>query len=256
MFDENTQPIDTTSTEQAVEGSTQTQEAAVESPKEHLKEYNLRTMRERAEAAERRAKDLENQIKQARESYSQQEQRPQRQSPVVDDIEELNVGDEELIEGKHLKKYVNSITKKYDRELQQIKSQTTIDAAERTLRSRYPDADDVLSEDNVNNFKALYPEEFSSVMSNPDAYARMKSAYTNIVNFGIAERRQPTRDIDRRLEENKTKPKSVAGATHVSADSPLSRVSEFERRILTPEMKERNLQKLARAKEEAKYNRG
>jgi len=255
MFDDTTQvdTISETQGQQPTESTAQEQSPLEQPPT--LKEQNLRTMRERAEAAERRLKDLENQMKQARESQSYQEQPRQRQAEPIQASETIDVGDEELIEGKHLKKYVNSITQKYDRELQQIKSQNTIDNAERTLRSRYPDADDVLSEDNVNNFKALYPEEFSSVMSNPDAYSRMKSAYTNIVNFGISERREPTRDIDRRLQENKTKPRSAAATPSTSGDTPLSRIGEFERRILTPDMKDRILQNLNSVKEKLKYSR-
>lgn len=255
MFDDTqTVDIQPTAQEQVVENAPTTQEVPVEKPQETLKEYNLRTMRERAEASERRNKDLENQLKQARESQYQEPRRsttPQQQ----EEVDEINVGDEELIEGKHLKKYISSITKKYDRELQQIKSQSSIDTAERTLRSRYPDADAVLSEDNVNNFKSLYPEEFSSVMSNPDAYARMKSAYTSIVNFGIAERKQATREVDRRMEDNRSKPRAAAASPTTSGDSPLSRVGEFERRVLTEDMKERMRQNLSRAKESMKYSR-
>jgi hypothetical protein len=255
MMDDNT-TVDNSSTVEQVAAPVEAKPAESTEAIHNVKyEDNMRILRERALAAEKKAKELEKRI-QEREQYSPPEYSEPRQPSIAPQVdEELSIGDEELIEGKHLKRYIGNVTKKYDRELQQIKAQTNIDTAERTLRSRYPDADVVLSEDNVNNFKTLYPEEYSSVISNPDVYARMKSAYTNIVNFGIADRKQPNRDVDRRMEDNKLKPRAAAASPSTAGDTPLSRVGDFERRVLTEDMKERIRQNLARSKEEIKYRR-
>jgi len=236
--------------QEKVESAVAEQPVEKQSKEAALREYNLRALRERAEAAERRAKDLENQINQ------QPRQQEQRYAPVVQETDEISFGDEDLVEGKHIKKIIQAERKRYDREIQQIKSQSAIDNAERKIRAMYSDVDEVLSENNIKNFQSIYPEEFSSAMANSDPYARMKTAYTLINNLGISETRQ-TRDIDRRLADNRTKPRAAGSTPSTSgstAETPLSQVSDYDRRILTPEIKEQKLAKLAQSKDWMKYN--
>ena len=256
MFDENTVVDNQSTAQETTATEIVAPEQKAEAPKETLREMNMKTLRERAEAAERKVKDFERQM-QERQGYSQPTESNKQLDKSAD--EEITIGDEELIEGKHLKKYISNVTKKYDRQLQEMKSQSAIDNAERALRAKYSDFDSVITEDNVNNFKALYPEEFSSVMSNTDPYARIKTAYTNIVNFGIAERTEgspQTRDAVRRLEDNRTRPRAAAASPTTSgSDSPLARVGEFERRVLSDEMKELVRQRLAVSKDQLKYRR-
>lgn len=218
------------------------EEKKEEAPKESAREYNIREMRRRLEESERRAKDLEEQIKQQRNS-------PQQQAQSADS-DDINIGDEDLIEGKHLKKYVSNTIKKYELRLEEMAQQSATSAAENRLKSQYQDFDSVVSEENIKNLAALYPEDYRSLTSNPDIYAKGKTAYNMIKRYGIVE--SAYEDVDRRLSENKTKPRAAASISPQSSDTPLARVGDYDRRVLTEERKEQ----LRRQVEEAKMYGG
>ncbi len=214
------------------------EEKKEEAQKESPKEYNMRQMRERLEASERRAKDLEEQMKQ-RSAIPQQ----QTQSQESDDIQ---IGDEDLIEGKHLKKYVSSTIQKYERKLEEMERRSAEVAAENRLKAQYQDFDSVMNEENFKNLATLYPEDYRSVVSNPDIYSKGKTAYNMIKRYGIVE--NAYEDVDRRLSENKNKPRAAASISPQSSDTPLARVGDYDRRTLTEERKEQLRQQVAEAK--------
>lgn len=221
----------------------------VEAPqKETIRESNLRILRERAEAAERKMADMEQLFQTRQKTY----QEPQQQ--YVNEEQEFEVADGDLIEGKDLKRILQAERKRNEQQIQQLKYKSVNDEAERKMVRNYSDANEILSDENIKNFKAIYPEEFASAQANPDAYSGMKTAYTLIKNLGIADK-PSTRDVDRRLEQNKLLPRSAAATPSSTSDTPLSRVGDFERRVLTDDMKEKMRQNLAQAKQALKYRR-
>jgi hypothetical protein len=58
--------------------------------------------------------------------------------------------------------------------------------------------------------------------------------------------------VDKRIEQNKNKPRSIANVAPQTGDTPLTKVGDYDRRILTEERKA----EIRRQVEEAKRNRG
>jgi len=220
------------------------EQPAQESSKESsAREYTVREMRRRLEESERRAKELEEQVRQQRSAPQQS----QDYSNGAQSSDEFNIGDDDLIEGKHLKKYVNNITRQFEQKLQEMSVQSAATSADARLKSQYQDFDNVVSQENLKSFQAIYPEEYASMMSNPDLYSKAKTAYTMIKNLGIAENQY--QDADRRLSENKTKPRAAASLAPQAADTPLARIGDYDRRVLTEADKERLRKQVQEAKQ-------
>ena len=202
---------------------------------ESNKEYNLRILRERAEKAEQRAAELERMAQQ--QQPQQYQQAPQEDEPFVFD-------DESLLEGKHLKKYDKNVDTKIKRLEQQIAQYALLNTEQR-LKNQFNDFDDVVSQENLKNFATIYPDEYRSMMSNPDLYGKGKTAYTMIKNLGLAERYEMQ---EQKLAANKSKPRSAATSTSQVAETPLARVGDYDRRVLTEERKMQLLQQVENAK--------
>lgn len=223
---------------------------AVPNPIETSKQMNLRLMRERAEAEERkrieierRYADLEKQMKQ--QQYSTPQAQPHEAIKELD----FNVADDELMEGKHVKQIVNALKneiKEVKNQFTQMNAQTATQSAEARFQAQYPDAQKVLSPDNIKNFASIYPEEYKSMMSNSDPYAQLKTAYNMITKFGLLD----SQEEDARIAVNQSKPRSAASAGgSQSAQTPLSRIGDYDRRILSESDKERIRQQVASAKQ-------
>lgn len=196
----------------------------VEQPKESSKEKenNLRLLRERAERAERRALELENQSRAKQDSLD----------------------DESFIEGKHFKALqsdFNQVKQALEEERQQ--------RIEQTLLSRYSDIKQVVTNENLAKLAEQYPEDYKVLVSNTDLYARGSAAYNMIKNYGIINKYAAE---DKKITENLKKPVSGAALDGQTADNPLTRVGDYDRRVLTEDRKAQ----LRRQVEEAKRNGG
>jgi hypothetical protein len=188
---------------------------------ETSQQINLRALRERAERAERRAYELEMAQKQSK--------------PTEDD--DVDFGeDDAILETKHLKKYHK---KQKDKSTQ---TQAQIDAIQSTLselrlRAKHPDIDSVVTDENLDKLKRIKPSIWRSIMANPDMVDRGEVAHDAISTW-VAPKRSDDH-VERRLEENKSKPRPVATAGAQTATTPLSQLSNFDRRVLTEEDKQR-----------------
>jgi len=235
MFLETENAIEETNVAQAVE------ETAQQQPQESLKEQNLRIMRERVEQAEKRAQELER----AMQQYKQQ---PTHQSESESPNFDFSVDDDAYLEGKHLKKYNAAVTaqmKQMKQEMEQYKQQVALAAAEARLKGSLSDFDAVVSDDNLKTLKMMYPEDYACLMANPDLYTNGKAAYNMIKRYGIT---QDYAANEKKLAENKSKPRSSATAPSQVADTPLTRVGDYDRSILTEDRKKQILQQVAQAK--------
>lgn len=210
----------------------QVQEAPREKPvKESTKEYNLRVMRERVEAAEKRAQELERYIQ-----TQTQNAQPQQRAPQVEE-EDIAVNDDDIIDGRSFKSHLKKVERKYEQKLQQFEQKAVASLAEVELKAKHDDLHQVVNDENVRTFAMAYPEDYASMMSNPDPRSRIKTAYNMIKNYGIAEgnKPQPPAYTANRLETNQAKPKSVSTAVAQTAETPLTRLGDYDRRILTKE---------------------
>jgi len=209
------------------------------------KEVNHRILRERAEAAERRAADLEYQLQQ------RQMQQVAHDTIPEDDDALLDINDDAYVEGHQVKKYLkkmNDRVAKATRRLEEEAQKTSIKVAETNLKYQFTDFDKVVTKENLEKLSRTKAPLFRSIMANPDIYDRGYSAYEAIKNL-IPENNYEA--VDRKLEENRQRPRSAAAVAPQTGDTPLSRAGDYDRRVLTEERKAQ----LRKQVEEAKRNR-
>lgn len=173
-------------------------EAAPE-PKTDTKEQNMRILRERIEAAERRNQEMEQYIR------AQQPQQVQQQPEEEDDFD---MKDEDFVEGKHVKKPMRKLQKELKETRKQLEEQRQYFAsvtAETRLKSQFNDFDTVVTKENIEKLAASKPALYRSMMASPDLYDKGYTAYEMIRNSGIISDDYSAQD--QKLESNKAKPR-------------------------------------------------
>lgn len=209
-------------------------EVAVEEPKPVVQEpvqhenVNWREMRMRLDEAERRNKKLEEAI------MARKQEEPE---------EHFEFDDENLVEGKHVKKLVSKLNKELKetkKQLAEFSEKATLTTAEMRLNNldRFKD---IVNEDNLRKLAQLHPEDYASIMANPDIYGRGKTAYNMIKAYGIEQKHA---DVDKKIDENIQKPKSAASVGPQKPNTPLARVGEYDRRVMSEDRRLQILQDL------------
>ncbi len=210
------------------------------------KEVNMRILRERAESAEKRTLELERMMQM---NMSQQQQ---TKIQIVDEDDDFDVSDDTYIEGKHLKKYVKSLKqelKNTKRQFEDFNQQNAMTQAEMRLKNQFNDFEAVVTKENLEKLASHKPSLYRTILANTDIYDKGYTAYELIKNSGIIA--DQYNDLDKKVEENRMKPRSAANAAPQSGDTPLARVGDYDRRVLTEERKDQ----LRRHVEEAKRNK-
>lgn len=215
---------------------------------ESQKEANMRILRERAESAERRSVELERMV----QMNMSQQQQTTKMHVVDNDDDDFDVSDDTYIEGKHLKKYVKSLKqelKNTKRQFEEYNQQNALTQAEMRLKNQFNDFDIIVTQDNLRKLEAQKPALYRTILSNPDVYDKGYAAYEFIKNGGILDNQY--HELEKRVEENRSKPRSAANAAPQSGDTPLARVGDYDRRVLSEDRKDQ----LRRQVEEAKRNK-
>lgn len=215
-------------------------------PQESQKETSMRILRERAEAAERRAQELERMVQM---NMSQQQSHKMQ---LVDDEDDFDLSDDTYIEGKHLKKYVKGLKqelKNTRKQFEEYSQQSAVTQAEIRLKNQFNDFDSIVSRENLEKLQQQKPVLYRTILANNDIYDKGYAAYELIKSSGILT--DQYQDLEKKVEENRAKPRSAANAAPQSGDTPLTRVGDYDRRILSEERKEQ----LRRQVEEAKRYR-
>lgn len=218
------QNVDNASTQETVaEPTVQAAYATVEDPQaKNIRE--MRLIKERAEKERDEAYALLQKMKQD----------AVRKPEPSDEDYDLGIGEEDLVEGKHLGKVAKEI-KALKKELAQYKQTSTAATAETRLKSRYSDFDKVVSKENVEALVRDYPELGDTLRSNTDLYSQACSAYTMIKKMGIY--KEDTYAGDRATaEQNAAKPRPLASVSPQQGEGPLTRANAFANG-LTPELK-------------------
>lgn len=197
----------------------QQQETAPQRSFRELREQNERIARERDDMA-RRLKEAE---MKAVES-------------------EVTIGDDDIVEGKHLKAFkkqqyqMQEQIKAYEKQLEE----TTLSLR---IKSQYPDFDSVFTASNIEKLRNDHPE-IAATLATGDKYSAAVSAYKIIKQFNLAES-DPYMQEKQKAQANALKPKPTATLSPQQGGSPLERANAFEhgltddlRKQLLNEMKE------------------
>lgn len=222
--------------EDVVETPEETPEEEVEEQEQSDRERNLAALREKTKQAERERDEAIGYIRQLQQMQQQNQNVPAETQNNTATLPEF--GDEDLIEGKHLKRE----RERYNKELQEIrkefsqyKQQNTQSQLETKLKTQYPDIEDVLTIDNVNAFREANPRLAQALAYSPDPYAQAVETYNQIKALGVYKKDTYTEE-KKRIQKNAIKPRSTASISPQQSDSPLTRAGAFSDE-LTPERK-------------------
>lgn len=158
MAEEELNVVDEIQQEEAVPPQ---QEEAQAAPETTDKEYNFKQLRESKRQLEEEMKALRDELESIKSPPSQEEE----------------LGDDELVEGRHVKKLYNKITQY----IQQKEAETIPDR----LRAKFDDFDSVVTRENVEKLQKLEPELYRTIVAGTDVYAKGVAAYKTLRSLGI-----------------------------------------------------------------------
>ena len=150
----------------------------------------------------------------------------------------VDIGDDELFEGRHYKDLVKQNKSLEDRIMAQEKlnQQTQAAATEARLNSKYKDFNSVMTNDNIEALKLREPELAATVMSNQDSYTKLISAYKLIKKLGIYVD-DGYGDDREAVKKNSLKPRPIVSIGAQQGDSPLTKANSFASGRHTEEMR-------------------
>lgn len=206
------------------------EEEVTESPKENNLSQNMRALREKSERVERERNEA---VRRLQEMEARFQQPPKQQEPEED--YNLNLAPDDIAEGKHLSK-VDKRIRALEAEVKRYQQQSAQNAVEMRIKNQFPDFDNVVTADNVQQLRENYPELAKVLNSSSDVEAVAASAYRMIKQFGIHKQPAPQQSSDQlRAKANSVKPRTLTSVSPQQGDSPLSRANAFANG-LTPEL--------------------
>ncbi len=210
---------------------------SVEPPAEQNQEAPINQEQDRIEKLreERRKRPRE-------QAYSNQSvpEKNQQQQPFSAE-EELHLADDDLAEGKHIKRYAQKI-KVLEEKLKAYEQTTQATTAEVRLRNTFPDFDKVVNTENVELLRDLEPDLAASINANQDLYTKASSAYKLIKKLGIYQEDSFKHEREH-AQLNVNKPRPLASVSPQQGESPLQRANAFANG-LTDELKAQLLKEM------------
>jgi hypothetical protein len=226
--------IDTESVPEIIEEAV---EVETTTPLAKIKDENLIRMRQKLEAAEEAKMASDKRAEEAERRAQYRIETPASEQPE----ESIDVEDEDYVQAKHVKKGNKKVTselKAIREEMQQLRQDNILLRAEKAT-DKISDFNDVVSTDNLKTLQRLYPDDYETVMSNPNLKSKSVTAYNMILRYGIAEQKDKEmaqmKVVDRKIDEIRSRPGSASNAR--TSASPLTAASRYDsdgRLNLTP----------------------
>lgn len=203
----------------------ETQLASQEESEESSKEFNFRQLREAKQQLEERLKKSDEII----ESFTNS----QNQSSPSQPEEEL--GEEDLAEGRHLKKLEAKIEKlMYQKELEAVPDK---------LKGKFEDFDQVVTKENLEKLKETEPELYLTIRSGTDFFAKGVAAYKTLKSLGYHQEHENIMKQKDHVKANHQKPLS---AQAIKGQGALHEANAFANG-LTPELRKQLQKEMAEA---------
>ena len=102
--------------------------------------------------------------------------------------------------------------------------------AQENLQSKHSDFHSIVNEDNMTKLAKVKPALYNSIYYNPSSREKGEALYDAISSYVM-----PTTVNEKKIEENKAKPKSLASVGGQSGDNPLSRLGQYDRKNPSPD---------------------
>jgi len=220
-------------------------------PDQSKTENLLNTMRRRADESERRALEAERLVKQ----YTEQQiaAQPVVHHAPIEESDDIGVDNEDYVQAKHIKTSNKKISTKVsaaEKRLLELEQKLAYFEAKVDTDS-LKDFNEVVSDENLKTFAKLYPDDYQTMMSNPNLKSKSKTAYNMIKNYGIMDANKSVSqslDIEQKLSQNKQRPQASSNASPQQPQTPLTRLGDYERRTLTESDRDRIMAEVERKK--------
>jgi hypothetical protein len=175
--------------------------------------------------------------------------KPVQQTQTQEDDDDLNLGADDLVEGKHISKIQKksqSKIKELEERLSKYEQQGAQERTEMALKAKYQDFDKVVTPDNIAMLNEAYPEIARSLYTNQDLYTKAVSAYTLIKKFGIYQDSPFTSEKAQAIK-NVNKPRPATSLSPQQGESALTRANAFASG-LTDDLKSQLLKEMQSAR--------
>ena len=147
--------------------------------------------------------------------------------PAAEPDDDLNMQPDALAEGKHLNQMAKKI-RKLEQQLKEQGAKTQESVVEARIKAQYPDFDNIVSKENIDQLRYQYPELAQTLNTSSDLYSKAVSAYTLIKKLGITPEGDPYAADNARAQANLAKPRPlVSGAARPQGDGALSQANAF-----------------------------
>lgn len=234
--EKDTQVVETTPEKQPTETEVNPGKDTLPNKVDLAAENNIKALRQKAARLERENQEFQNRFRQQEQMRYQQpqyQQAPQTQVSQEEEDLSLNLGTDDLAEGKHLSKLDKKLTRqeqKYAK--QQEETAKTLQQMqnlliESNLKEEFPDIKQVITKENMETLRELHPDIGEVIDAAPNYYSKTKVAYKMLKSLNIA--RDDSFDKDKeRIHANATKPKSLSSLATTKSDSPLTQVNAWQ----------------------------
>jgi adenylate cyclase class IV len=193
----------------------------VQAPQESEGERNFRVLRQEKSRVEKERDEMQRKLKELEAKA---------------ESEEFTVGDDDIVEGKHLTKTIKEV-RKLREEVRTYQAQAAAMSVESRLRNSYNDFDKIVTADNIKKLGEQYPELAVSIDATHDLYDKAASVYTLIKKFGLNES-DPYMEEKQRVQANAVKPRPLASVSPQQGAGALDNANMFANG-LTPELRAR-----------------
>lgn len=231
----------TTTSEAPIETTQQVHTPTPQDNSLYAMRKKLEAEEEARRAAERRAYELEQKLT----SYNQPQQ--QQQAQVEED--DLAVDNDDYVQAKHIKTSNKKFSHKLsntERKIAELEQKLAYVEA-KSYTDALKDFNEIVTEDNIKTLAKLYPEDYETLQSVTNLRVKSKTAYNMIKNYGIVGTKD-MRDAEARIQTNNQKPKLASLGSPQTAPTPLSRLNDYERRVLSEADKDRIMAEVERKK--------
>jgi len=216
--------VENTQVEETIDEQPEQQEEVRSEDTNNTFQDNIKNLRESKEREAQRALKAEYERDQLIKYFETMKQ--QANGQPVQEPNELDIKDDEYIDGKHLNKVTKQI-QNMQNELHQWKQYSEETTAELKLNNEFSDFNSVVTAENVKEFIKRYPEMRSIVQNNDTLYNRGKGTYKAIKKFmGDNLKSNINKSQQTKIQNNSIKPRPTSSIQE-QQNSPLSKANLF-----------------------------
>lgn len=212
---------------------------------QNSRQENFAALRKKLEAEEEARRAAERRLQELERGVSKNQSQP---GVSHTDDDDLGADPDDFLQVKQYKKTASKFSNKLseaDKRIQELNDKLAYVEAKSELAS-IKDFNDVVTKESMENLARLYPDDYETMMANPNLKAKSKTAYNMIKNYGLYD--SSIKESESKILKNKSKPQSPGSTASQTAQTPLARLNDYDRRVMTEEDRNRILKRLEEIK--------